>query len=73
MDLEILLGGALAMVFVAYGFAMTLVQAMQDIDVLSMVSVEGYQTAAVCIGIIAIPLIFVLGEYGESALDINQL
>lgn len=73
MDLEILLGGALAMVFVAYGFAMNLVQAMQDIDVLSMVSVEGYQTAAVCIRIIAIPLIFVLGEYGESALDINQL
>mgnify|MGYP001800499035 CR=1 FL=1 len=63
MDFEILLGGALAMTYVAYGFAMTLVQAMQDIDVLSMVSVEGYQTLAVCVGIIVIPLIFVLGEY----------
>ena len=62
MELEILVGGALAMVVVAYGFATILVQSMQAIPVISMVGSEGYLTAAVCIGIVSISAIFALGE-----------
>ena len=63
MDLEILAGGAIAMIVVAYGFAMTLIRSMQAIDVLSMVSVEAYHMAATVVGVILIPVIFVIGKY----------
>lgn len=62
MDIEILIGGSLAMSIVAFGFAMTLIHSMQVIDVMWAVQVEDYQLGAVALGVLSFILILFVGK-----------